>query len=221
MSKFRTSTVENYLKTIYNINTSGKEASTNEIASKVDAKAASVTDMIKKLSDEGLVNYEKYKGVSLTTKGSEIALNIIRKHRLWEVFLVEKMNFDWSEVHDIAEQLEHIKSVELTSRLDKFLGYPKVDPHGDPIPDENGALRVENHSVSIIDLEEGNQGVIVGVKDSSSDFLNFLAEQNLTLGREFKVLKCYGFDSSMLIETKDGKFQLSEHSSKNIFVKKN
>ena len=132
---------ENYLKTIYHLTIiSDSEISTNAIAEKMETKASSVTDMLKKLAEKDLVDYKKYQGVSLTEKGKLSAKMIVRKHRLWEVFLVEKLDFSWDEVHDIAEQLEHIKSEKLINKLDDFLGNPTEDPHGDPIPDKNGKL---------------------------------------------------------------------------------
>lgn len=136
-------TEENYLKAIYHLSADeSKQVNTNQIAAILNTKAASVTDMLKKLSGKNLIDYERYQGVGLTDTGKTIALKIIRKHRLWEYFLVEKLSFGWDEVHDLAEQLEHIPSSELTDRLDEFLGFPKYDPHGDPIPDQSGAINV-------------------------------------------------------------------------------
>src|ERR1700761_4827397 len=132
---------ENYLKAIYHLSLNDVNVSTNQIAAALNTKAASVTDMLKKLADKELINYEKYQGVTLTGAGEKIALHIIRKHRLWEYFLVEKLNFKWDQVHDMAEELEDIFSKELTDRLDEFMGYPKYDPHGDPIPDCNGHFK--------------------------------------------------------------------------------
>ena len=132
---------ENYLKTIYHLTTaSDAEVSTNAIAEKMETKASSVTDMLKKLAEKGLINYKKYQGVSLTQDGKLAAKMSVRKHRLWEVFLVEKLGFSWDEVHDIAEQLEHIKSEKLINKLDDFLDNPTEDPHGDPIPDREGRI---------------------------------------------------------------------------------
>src|SRR5580693_6558937 len=136
-----TFTEENYLKAIYHLSLQSESVSTNQIAASLNTKAASVTDMLKKLADKELINYTKYQGVTLTPQGEKIAVSIIRKHRLWEYFLVEKLNFKWDEVHDVAEELEHISSKELADRLDQFMGYPKYDPHGDPIPDSNGKLK--------------------------------------------------------------------------------
>ncbi|MDZ7612318.1 MAG: metal-dependent transcriptional regulator [Flavobacteriaceae bacterium] len=132
---------ENYLKAIYALQCDqGSPISTNLISEKICTKASSVTDMLKKLSAKNLVDYQKYQGVFLTDQGMKHALKVLRKHRLWEFFLVEKLNYKWEEVHVIAEQLEHINSESLVDNLDAFLGYPKFDPHGDPIPDKNGIL---------------------------------------------------------------------------------
>src|SRR3954464_4250115 len=132
---------ENYLKSIYHLSLNADNVSTNQIAASLNTRAASVSDMLKKLADKKLINYAKYQGVNLTAAGEKIAVNIIRKHRLWEYFLVEKLNFKWDEVHDMAEEMEHISSTELIDRLDKFMDYPKRDPHGDPIPDSNGNFK--------------------------------------------------------------------------------
>ena len=147
---------ENYLKAIYHLESiSGKGISTNAIAKKLNTKASSVTDMVKRLAEKEVLVYKKYQGVSLTDYGSKTAVEVIRKHRLWEVFLVEKLNFSWDEVHDVAEQLEHIKSPKLINELDTFLGFPKTDPHGDSIPDKDGNFqKIEKKLLST--LEEKN-----------------------------------------------------------------
>ena len=162
---------ENYLKAIYHLtNVTNKEVSTNAIAETIETKASSVTDMLKKLAEKDLVNYKKYQGVSLTDKGKLTAKMIVRKHRLWEVFLVDKLNFAWDEVHDIAEQLEHIKSEQLINKLDDFLGNPTEDPHGDPIPNAKGQMiAIEKQLLS--ELAENQIGICVGVKDSSAEYV--------------------------------------------------
>src|SRR5688572_3663166 len=153
-------TEENYLKAIFKLLEKEKgEVSTNAIAEKVNTKAASVTDMLKKLADKKLINYKKYQGVTLTAKGEKIAINIIRKHRLWEVFLVEKLKYKWDEIHDIAEQLEHIQSDSLIDRIDSFLNYPKFDPHGDPIPDLNGNFQ-QQKSQLLSTITKGNTCIV-------------------------------------------------------------
>ncbi len=210
---------ENYLKVIYTIElTKSKNVSTTLIANKIKTKASSVTDMLKKLADKKLVNYEKYKGVSLTKKGKSIAVNIVRKHRLWEVFLVNKLNYNWDEVHEMAEQLEHIKSDTLTNRLDEFLNFPKHDPHGDPIPDENGNI-AHHKNVMLSSIETNNSCIVIGLKDSSSEFLKFLDNLNINLGSVLKVISKEAFDNSMLIENNTHLISISNQISKNIFVK--
>ncbi len=212
---------ENYLKAIFHLSTkSNKVISTNAIAQQLETKASSVTDMVKKLSDKELVLYVKYQGVSLTKSGTEIAINVIRKHRLWEVLLVEKLNFNWDEVHEVAEQLEHIQSKKLVNEIDAFLGFPKYDPHGDPIPDEHGNINfLEKSLLSSIDV---NHNVIcIGVKDTSSDFLRYLDKQNIALGKKITVIDKEAFDNSMLIQIEDSVFTISQQIANNIYVKNN
>ncbi|MEM6720959.1 MAG: metal-dependent transcriptional regulator [Bacteroidota bacterium] len=211
---------ENYLKAIYHLSdmTDGG-ISTNAIAERMNTKASSVTDMIKKLSEKGLVHYKRYKGSELTEKGTLVAANIIRKHRLWEVFLVEKLNFTWDEVHDVAEQLEHIKSEKLIDQLDAFLGFPKRDPHGDPIPDKDGNIS-DHADVLLITLDANEKGIIVGVKDSSSSFLKYLDKQGITLGKKIKVIDKEPFDNSMKIRIKKEEFTISQQIANNIYIKK-
>lgn len=213
-----TYTEENYLKAIYHISKeSNKAVSTNAIAESMNTKAASVTDMIKKLSDKELINYIKYQGVTLTDKGRRTALNIIRKHRLWEVFLVEKLKFAWDEVHDVAEELEHIKSDVLINRLDEFLDFPKSDPHGDPIPDKNGKFYVQD-LVALSKLAIGDTGVISGVREHSTIFLKYLADINLTLGEKIVVLNIIDFDGSFIIDVNGNKQTVSREVAKNLLI---
>ena len=209
---------ENYLKTIYHLTTFlDTEVSTNAIAEKMETKASSVTDMLKKLSDKELVNYKKYQGVSLTDNGKLAAKMIVRKHRLWEVFLVEKLDFSWDEVHDVAEQLEHIKSLKLVNELDAFLGFPRHDPHGDPIPDKDGKY-APNKSVNILELEIGSEGVLSLVKDSSDMFLKYLNKNNLALGDVIKVLEFEPFDDSVSIQTNGRQIIISKEVAKNLYL---
>ncbi|OYX26321.1 MAG: iron-dependent repressor, partial [Flavobacteriales bacterium 32-35-8] len=164
---------ENYLKAIYHLGKQGSVAvSTNAIAEQMETKASSVTDMIKKLADKNLVNYVKYQGVSLTKEGRLAAASVVRKHRLWEVLLVEKLNFSWDEVHEVAEQLEHIKSEKLINELDAFLNYPEEDPHGDPIPDKDGNIK-KVEKILLSQVDENQSCICIGVKDSSTDFLKY------------------------------------------------
>lgn len=215
-----TQTEENYLKSIYSLEvSSSKNVSTTLLSKKMKTKASSVTDMIKKLADKNLVDYEKYKGVSLTKSGKTIAVKIVRKHRLWEVFLVNKLDYNWDEVHEIAEQLEHIKSLSLIDRLDKYLEFPSHDPHGDPIPDKYGNIK-HHKNVMLSSIQIGDSCVVIGVKDSSSSFLKFLDNSNIKLGSTLKVNSIEDFDNSMNIETNNNSFSISHQISKNLFVKK-
>jgi len=210
---------ENYLKTIFHLTVvSNSEVSTNAIAEMMETKASSVTDMIKKLAEKDLVNYKKYQGVSLTNKGKLVAKTIVRRHRLWEVFLVEKLDFSWDEIHEVAEQLEHIKSEKLVRELDRFLGFPKRDPHGDPIPDSEGNFTVLN-KVLLSDLKKGESGIFVGVKDSSTTFLQFLDKRNIALGSEIKIIEKEPFDQSVLIKIIDEELRVSNLISGNIYIK--
>ncbi|MBL4670056.1 MAG: metal-dependent transcriptional regulator [Flavobacteriales bacterium] len=214
-------TEENYLKAIFKLSSPKVDGvSTNAIAEEIQTKASSVTDMIKKLSDKKLVKYKKYQGVHLTKKGKEIAVSIIRNHRLWEVFLVEKLAFKWDEVHDFAEELEHIRSKELTNRLDAFLEFPKHDPHGDPIPDKDG--NIYNHKdITLSDLKSAEKGIVVGVKEHSKSYLNYLESVNLVLGAEIKVNDVIDFDHSMSITVNKKKTaNISHQVSKNLLIKK-
>lgn len=210
---------ENYLKAIYHLTASNDaEVSTNSIAEMMETKASSVTDMLKKLAEKDLVNYKKYQGVSLTENGRLSAKMIVRKHRLWEVFLVEKLNFSWDEVHDIAEQLEHIKSEQLINRLDDFLGNPTEDPHGDPIPDANGRIiKIEKHLLS--ELSENQIGICVGVKDTSSEFLKYLDKQEIALGSRIEFLSKESFDLSVKIKIDEKELSISNKIASNLFVK--
>ncbi len=214
-------TEENYLKAIFSLTLKSKKgASTNDIAKRLETKASSVTDMIKKLAEKGLVDYKKYQGTNLTSEGREVAVGTVRKHRLWEVFLVEKLGFGWDEVHDIAEQLEHIRSKELTVRLDDFLGNPKYDPHGDPIPDKEGNIALHKE-VMLEDLKTEDKAVVVGVKDSSTEFLQYLEQTGLVLGAEIEVKEIIAFDKSVSISiNKAGAQTVSNLVSKNIYIKK-
>lgn len=209
---------ENYLKTIYHLTTILEtEISTNAIAEKMETKASSVTDMLKKLAEKDLVNYKKYQGVSLTEKGKLAAKMIVRKHRLWEVFLVDKLDFSWDEVHDVAEQLEHIKSEKLINKLDDFLGNPTEDPHGDPIPDANGTIiKIEKQLLSEIAI--GKKTICVGVKDTSPEFLQYLDKQKIALGSTFKILEKEIFDDSLLVEVDAKELTISHKIANNLFV---
>ena len=213
-------TEENYLKAIFSLSlVTTKAVSTNSIAEKLATKASSVTDMVKKLSEKKLVDYKKYQGVSLTIKGKEIAVRIIRKHRLWEVFLVKHLDFSWDEVHDVAEQLEHVKSVKLTQQLDAYLEYPTHDPHGDPIPDAHGNI-AHHTEIMLSSLEVNDTCIVVGVKDSSTSFLKYLDSSGIKLGTNIQLLSKEAFDNSMSIAIGAKNLSISQQISKNLFVKK-
>lgn len=211
---------ENYLKAIYHLSQLQKKGvSTNAIAKLIDSKASSVTDMIKKLADKNLVFYERYQGVSLTTQGVYAAKMLVRKHRLWEVFLVETLDFSWDEVHEIAEELEHIKSEKLINKLDSFLGYPSVDPHGDPIPDAQGTIKnVEKKLLS--DAEISEKTICIGVKDSSPSFLKYLDKNGISLGTSIEVIDREIFDQSIKVSINDSVSVISQKIASNLFVKK-
>ena len=212
---------ENYLKSIFHLGGGNAQSiTTNAIAEQMETKPSSVTDMAKKLADKGLVNYVKYQGVSLTDSGIKTALSIIRKHRLWEVFLVKKLDFTWDEVHEVAEQLEHIKSEKLIDKIDELLEFPKYDPHGDPIPTKDGKF-MERDEQLLSEMPVNTQGVCVGVKDSSAPFLKFLDKNNIALGHTIKVLEKEDFDQSLHIELQGKELRISHQIAANLYVKKN
>ncbi len=211
---------ENYLKAIFTLGKkTDKAVNTNQLAEKLKTKASSITDMVKKLSNKDLVDYEKYKGASLTKNGEKIALAILRKHRLWETFLVDKLKFSWDEVHEIAEQLEHIQSPELVHRLDAFLGFPTTDPHGDPIPDKNGNIQ-HTQSYMLATMPINIKVILVGLKDSSDNFLRYLDNRNLSIGDTLEIVAIEAFDQSFQIKSKNKLFFLSEIAANNLLVKK-
>lgn len=210
---------ENYLKAIYHLSSAGKKAvSTNALAENMNNKAASVTDMIKRLSGKKVISYEKYRGVNISAKGKTEALKVIRKHRLWETFLVEKLDFSWDEVHEVAEQLEHIQSPLLIEKLDAFLGYPKVDPHGHPIPDVNGKIN-EVSQVTLSEFTPGKKGVLCAVKGGTRAFLQYLSKVGIYIGASIKILEKIEFDSSLeiLIDGKNKLF-ISHQAAENLLV---
>lgn len=213
-------TEENYLKAIFKLSEKNEGfIQTNAIAEQMQTSAASVTDMIKKLSEKGFIEYKRYKGSMLSTSGDTIARNLVRKHRLWEVFLVQKLNFKWDEVHAIAEQLEHIQSDKLTECLDEFLSFPKFDPHGDPIPDAKGNIAY----ISDCNLSEAPLNVdhiVVGVKDHDSAFLHYLDKTEIGLGTKIKVKENHQFDNSLTIVIDNKKeINVSQQIGMYLFVK--
>ena len=210
---------ENHIKAIYKLSgAAGEPASTNSLSQELGMKASSETDILKKLADKKLVNYEKYKGVSLTNSGMKLALSIVRKHRLWETFLVKELEFGWDEVHEIAEQLEHIKSADLIDRLDSFLGYPKVDPHGDPIPDINGKV-IRPKLQTLADGQVGQKGVIANITHHDKEFLHYLERNDLLLGVSLQIDERLEFDGSLGITVKKkGQRRISREVAEKILI---
>lgn len=214
-----TSSEENYLKAIYHLGLlSDIGVSTNSIAKKLNTKASSVTDMVKKLADKNVLIYQKYQGVILTSEGKKTAALIIRKHRLWEVFLVEKLNFNWDEVHDVAEQLEHIKSPKLIDEIDALLGFPTVDPHGDPIPDKEGEITIRK-KVKLSTLKESEETVLLAVKDSSDDFLRYLNKKKIAIGNFIKIINIEPFDNSIMVLINGAELLITNEVAENLLVK--
>lgn len=210
---------ENYLKAILAISLqkNGK-ISTNAIAQEINTSAASVSDMLKKLLEKQLIKYEKYKGVSLSNKGKKKAVNILRKHRLWETFLVRKLDFSWDEVHHIAEQLEHIQADNLIDKLDAFLDYPKFDPHGEPIPSQEGQIPAVN-TTALSELAVGVKGKIMGVTIDDRSFLQYLNQLHIQIGTEIEILKKIHFDKSIEIKVKNKKRHISNNVAKHLLIK--
>lgn len=210
---------ENYLKAIYHLEQrSDSGVSTNALAEEMRTKASSATDMVKKLADKQMLVHVPYQGATLSDAGRSHAVKVIRKHRLWETFLVEKLNFNWDEVHDVAEQLEHIKSEKLIDELDAFLEFPKHDPHGDPIPDKHGTFNTIE-KISLAQALENKSYTCIGVKDDSSQFLKYLDSNQIGLGTTFKVLHKEPFDQSVKIKLKDKELVVSQSVAKNLFLK--
>lgn len=211
-------TEENYLKAIYKLSRKIESGvSTNALAERMDTKASSVTDMLKRLSSKNLVNYQKYQGVTLTEKGKKIAVDIIRKHRLWEVFLVDHLGFGWDEVHDVAEQMEHVNSSLLVERLDKFLNHPKYDPHGGPIPDAEGNFPAPAR-IKLDELSIGKQSKVLGVTEHSDIFLAYLKKVGLDLGQAFTLTDRHDFDRSVELVLNEETLHVSHDVAKHIFV---
>lgn len=215
-----TLTEENYIKAIYHLSKHGKEmVSTNALAEAMSTKASSATDMVKKLAEKAYVDYKKYQGVILSETGNKIAINVIRKHRLWEVFLVDKLHFSWDEVHELAEQLEHIKSQKLIDKLDAFLGHPTHDPHGDPIPDKHGDFTIID-KIMLAQAQINETYNCVGVNDSSSEFLQYLNNNKIELGTKIEVLHKEAFDNSIKIRVNGLEMVVSNSVAQNLYIQK-
>ncbi len=209
---------ENYIKSIYHLQQQTATVSTNSLANELRTKPASVTDMLKKLQIKQLVEYEKYRGFKLNTTGNKIALGIVRRHRLWEFFLVNKLGFEWDKVHDIAEELEHVSSPELIKKLDIFLNFPQTDPHGDPIPDTNGKIAVIKQ-LSLAEIAAKKNVVVSSVSNQSPEMLEMLKHYHIGIGTSLKVNKQFAFDGSIEIKVvQQAPCIISEQVAKNIFV---
>jgi DtxR family Mn-dependent transcriptional regulator len=210
---------ENYLKAIIKlVQPSQRSVSTNSLATHLGTSAPSVTDMLKKLSDKHLITYERYRGAALTEEGHRLATNLVRKHRLWEVFLHQSLGMSWDEIHEIAEELEHIQSERLIESLDKFLGNPKFDPHGDPIPNAQGKYTMRTQ-ILLTDLQVGQTGTIIGVKDDDSMFLKHLSGKGINLGKSVQVLTHDAYDQAVTLSIDERKTELTGQVAKNILVK--
>ena len=214
-----TTSEENYIKAIYHLQQSGDVVTTNEVADRLQTKAASVTDMLKKLNAKNLLNYEPYKGVTLSKDGKKLALSIVRKHRLWEYFLVNHLQFGWDEVHEIAEELEHINSALLIDKLDAFLNFPRFDPHGDPIPDSNGRMEISKQ-VNLMDMVLNHTAVVRAVGSQSSELLELLRHKEIAIGTILQVVRKFSFDNSIEIKVdKNPPFSISQQLAQTLFVK--
>lgn len=210
---------ENYLKAILRLSKPHDvTVSTNAIASHLETSAASVTDMLKKLADKELITYQKYKGAQLTDIGNKIATTLVRKHRLWEVFLVQSLGMTWDEVHEIAEELEHIQSEQLIERLDAFLGFPKYDPHGDPIPNAQGKYTLRSQ-VPLTELKPGQEGLVIGVRDADSLFLRHLNDKGITIGKKAKLIDHDAYDQTVRLAIEDREMSLTGKVAQNILIK--
>jgi DtxR family transcriptional regulator, Mn-dependent transcriptional regulator len=210
---------ENYLKAIYHLQETDGKVTTNALADKLHTKAASVTDMMKKLDAKKLLHYKPYYGFSLSTEGKRIALSVIRRHRLWEYFLADRLKFDWKEVHSIAEELEHVSSKKLIDKLDEYLGFPETDPHGDPIPDSKGKIR-QITTTALDELPINQAAELMQVVDQSDEILEHLREKNISLGTKVEVKKKFSYDGSLEIRIKNQTITITQQVAKSLFVKK-
>ena len=210
---------ENYLKTIFHLQTEKETVTTNELAAALQTKPASITDMLKKLKKQRLLNYERYKGFKLNNEGKKVALQIIRKHRLWEYFLVNKLQFGWNEVHEMAEDLEHFSNKKLIDRLDAFLGYPKSDPHGDPIPDINGKFNRQKKQMPLLKLALNKPASVLAISPQTTEILELLQHKNILIGSKIMIKKKFSFDDSLEIKINNKvTVTISATVAKNILV---
>ncbi|HUC81567.1 MAG TPA: metal-dependent transcriptional regulator [Flavisolibacter sp.] len=214
------SSEENYLKAIYHLQEGGGTVGTNAVAEKLNTKAASVTDMMKKLSAKGLLHYTPYYGFSLSNEGRKIALSVVRRHRLWEYFLANRLQFDWKEVHSIAEELEHVSSKKLIDKLDEYLGYPQTDPHGDPIPDSKGRM-TQSGAIPLTELGLNLSATILQVTNQSDEILEHLKDKQLQIGTLLEVKKLHSFDRSLDVKRKNKIVTITHELAKSLLVKIN
>lgn len=213
-------TEENYLKALLHLTVEDAqkpETGTNDLAGYLDVKPATATDMLKKLKQKELIEYEKYGKIKLTSGGRKNAIQILRKHRLWETFLCEKLQFSWDEVHEIAEQLEHIQSAKLVDKLEEFLGFPEYDPHGDAIPNANGELKTP-FKKTLADVAEGKVYKMVAVRDNSASFLKYITQLGLGINTQIKPLTRQEYDGSMELEVDGKTINISAQVAQNILV---
>lgn len=214
------SSEENYIKAIFQLQVKEGLVSTNEVAAVLQTSAASVTDMLKKLKTKKLLVYEKYKGFKLNNEGRKLALMVLRKHRLWETFLVKTLHFNWDEVHEVAEQLEHIQSQQLIDHLDDFLGNPAFDPHGDPIPDASGKMLFQSQ-INLNKFPLQISGEVTAVGSQSPDILSLLKHKKITIGAQLKVMQSFAFDNSFEIQINNKELiHISAQLAEQIYVKK-
>ena len=209
---------ENYLKAIFHLQLDVDTVTTTALAHQLEAKPASITDMMKKLSSKGVLHYKPYYGFSLSAEGKKIALGIIRRHRLWEYFLSEKLGFNWKEVHAVAEEMEHVRSKKLIDKLDEFLGFPQFDPHGDPIPDSKGRVKMRT-KISLAHLPLHQSATVIRVSNQSEEMLELLQHKHIAIGSVLEVQKLFAFDQSLQLKIRPQRIEtISEQLAKNIFV---
>jgi DtxR family Mn-dependent transcriptional regulator len=209
--------IENYLKNIYKIQSVEGKVSTSSLSEKLQISPASVSEMVKKLADEGSLTHTPYKGVELTESGKRTALKIVRKHRLWEMFLVEVLHFGWDEIDEEAERFEHIMSDKMEEKIDEVLGFPSVDPHGDPIPTKTGTVKTVR-SFALTDAEEGSGVRVVRVNDDNAELLQYASSIGLSLNKKFAVKQRMKFDNSLIIKIGSRELTISATLADNIFV---
>jgi len=209
---------ENHIKAIFHLQGREGTVTTNELAGELNTRPASITDMMKKLKGKKLVHYQPYKGFRLTPEGNKVALGVIRRHRLWEYFLAEKLRFSWDEVHEVAEDLEHVSNKKLIDKLDEYLGFPRVDPHGDPIPDANGKIEI-SRKIGLTQLPLNTPATVSNVSDQSSEILELLSHKQIQIGSKIEIRKKFDFDGSMEVRVgRNPVLTISKQLAENIFV---